>query len=91
MIIYIYLNRIEVSPDDLEDELIMDDSLTPMERIYMFNKSDMIIHRYQKGWRESEKKRAWKEEMEGEKICSFSLVVCLVLANQLYILLLSDC
>ncbi|KAI9499520.1 armadillo-type protein [Zychaea mexicana] len=35
----------EVSADDLEDELIMDDSLTPMERIYMFNKSDMIIHR----------------------------------------------
>ncbi|KAI7849453.1 armadillo-type protein [Circinella umbellata] len=35
----------EVSPDDLEDELIMDESLTPMERIYMFNKSDMIIHR----------------------------------------------
>ena len=58
MIIYIYLNRIEVSPDDLEDELIMDDSLTPMERIYMFNKSDMIIHRYRKGWRESKKKES---------------------------------
>ncbi|KAI8148941.1 armadillo-type protein [Fennellomyces sp. T-0311] len=35
----------EVAADDLEDELIMDDSLTAMERIYMFNKSDMMIHR----------------------------------------------
>ncbi|KAI7878973.1 ARM repeat-containing protein [Lichtheimia hyalospora FSU 10163] len=35
----------EVSADDLEDELIMDESLSPMERIYLFNKSDMLIHR----------------------------------------------
>lgn len=25
----------------------MDESLTPMERIYMFNKSDMMIHRHE--------------------------------------------
>ncbi|KAI9315825.1 armadillo-type protein [Dichotomocladium elegans] len=30
---------------DEEDELIMDESLTTMERIYMFNKSDLLIHR----------------------------------------------
>lgn len=38
----------EVSADDIEDELIMDESLSPMEKMYMFNKSDMLIHRYKK-------------------------------------------
>ncbi|KAG0170867.1 Serine/threonine-protein phosphatase 4 regulatory subunit 1 [Apophysomyces sp. BC1034] len=35
----------EVSGDDAEEELIMDESLAPMERLYMFNKSDVMIHR----------------------------------------------
>ncbi|KAI9028301.1 armadillo-type protein [Phycomyces nitens] len=35
----------QVPADDLEDEFTMDDSLSPLERIYMFNKSDAVIHR----------------------------------------------
>ncbi|KAF7725695.1 hypothetical protein EC973_009412 [Apophysomyces ossiformis] len=35
----------ETIPDENEEELIMDESLGPMERLYMFNKSDVMIHR----------------------------------------------
>ncbi|KAL0097887.1 armadillo-type protein, partial [Phycomyces blakesleeanus] len=36
---------LETQADDIEDEFTMDDSLSPLERIYMFNKSDAVIHR----------------------------------------------
>lgn len=37
-----------MTPEELEDdELIIDDRLTPIERMTMFVKSSVILHRYE--------------------------------------------
>jgi hypothetical protein len=43
---FFFFCQIEMTPEELEDdELTIDDSLTPIERISMFVNSNVILHR----------------------------------------------